>query len=322
MVPHPKVHPALITNAGAAFEGGKAVKGKDLTGLRFGKLTVLSPTEERVRNAIVWRCRCDCGNEILVESRRLKLGVTESCGCERSDREKARDLTGIRFGKLTVLGKSGNQAKDRNPLWLCRCDCGNMIETTKRRLVTGNSSSCGCGRTPPLKDWVGKRFGMLTVLSYVRKENGAHIWHCQCDCGNRVDVRQSNLQCGVTISCGCKRDPRKNMHFLDGTCVEMLRPEIMYKTNTSGVRGVYFNEKRNKWIAQIMFKKKCYYLGGYDTLSEAAKVRRLAEEKLFGNFLEWYEQEQIERTKCTKSNSRSDTPETTPSANDSEKSTK
>ena len=43
----------------------------------------------------------------------------------------------------------------------------------------------------------------------------------------------------------------------------MLRPELMYKTNTSGVRGVYYNKKRNKWIAQIMFKQKCYYLGGY-----------------------------------------------------------
>lgn len=48
------------------------MKYKDLTGLRIGKLTVLEPTEERVRSAVVWRCRCDCENEILVESRRLK----------------------------------------------------------------------------------------------------------------------------------------------------------------------------------------------------------------------------------------------------------
>lgn len=47
------------------------MKYKDLTGLRLGKLTVLEPTEERNRGAVVWKCRCDCGNVITVESRRL-----------------------------------------------------------------------------------------------------------------------------------------------------------------------------------------------------------------------------------------------------------
>ena len=133
------------------------MRGRDLTGLRIGKLTVLEPTDQRIRSAVVWRCRCDCGNEILVESRRLKPGVVYSCGCELSPDEAVRerkDLTGLRFGKLTVLGKSGNKAKDGNPLWLCQCECGRKIETTKRRLLTGNTRNCGCGKKPPLKDWV------------------------------------------------------------------------------------------------------------------------------------------------------------------------
>ena len=121
------------------------MKYKDLTGLRIGKLTVLEPTEERVRSAVVWRCRCDCGNEILVESRRLKPGVIYSCGCEKDPYADLKDLTGLRFGKLTVKVRSGNKTKDGNPLWLCQCECGNTIETTKRRLITGNTSSSGCG---------------------------------------------------------------------------------------------------------------------------------------------------------------------------------
>lgn len=267
------------------------MKGKDLTGMRIGKLTVISPTEERIRNAVVWCCRCDCGKEILVESRRLKPGVIYSCGCEKPVKEIGKDLAGMHFGKLTVLKKSGNKAKDGNSLWLCRCDCGNTIETTKRRLITGNTTSCGCGRKPPLKGWVGKRFGMLTVISYARKEKGFHVWHCQCDCGNFIDVRQSNLQNGTTTSCGCRRNPSKNMHYVDGTCVEKLRTNVMYSSNTSGVRGVYYSRPRGKWVAQIMFKKKCYYLGGYDTLETATKVRKIAEEKIFGDFLKWYETE-------------------------------
>ena len=264
------------------------MKYKDLTGLRIGKLTVLEPTEERVRSAVVWRCRCDCGNEILVESRRLKPGVIYSCGCEKDPYADLKDLTGLQFGKLTVKGRSGNKTKDGNPLWLCQCECGNTIETTKRRLITGNTSSCGCGKTPPLKDWIGKRFGKLTVLSYAKKEKGFHVWHCRCDCGNEVDVRQSNLQNGWTRICGCQRDPQKDLHYSNGTCLEMLRSDVVYKTNTSGVKGVYYSKKRDKWIAQIMFRQKCYYLGGYDRIEDAAEARAEAEEKIFGDFQRWY----------------------------------
>ena len=84
--------------------------------------------------------------------------------------------------------------------------------------------------------------------------------------------------------------------------MEMLRTETMYKTNTSGVRGVYYSTKRNKWIAQIMFKKKCYYLGGYDRLEDAAKVRAEAEEKIFGNFLKWYQEKYPDKKKETGQN--------------------
>ncbi|MDO4340732.1 MAG: hypothetical protein Q4C91_22055, partial [Eubacteriales bacterium] len=38
----------------------------------------------------------------------------------------------------------------------------------------------------------------------------------------------------------------------------------------------------------IMFKGRCYYLGGYSQIEEAAKARRQAEERIYGEFLEWY----------------------------------
>lgn len=264
---------------------------KDLAGLHLGRLTVLEPTEERIRGAVVWKCRCDCGNVITVESRRLKPGAIYSCGCGQPVDQPGKDLTGMRFGKLTVLGRSENKARDGNLLWRCRCDCGNVTETTRRRLLTGSVRSCGCGKRPPLKDLADRRFGMLTVVSYVGKDKGFHIWRCRCGCGKMTDVRQSNLLNGTTASCGCRRSPQKNLHYADGTCLELLKPDIMYKTNTSGVRGVYYSSKRKKWIAQIMFKKKCYYLGGYDRLEDAAEARAEAEEKVFGDFLKWYEEE-------------------------------
>ena len=84
-------------------------------------------------------------------------------------------------------------------------------------------------------------------------------------------------------------DPGRNLHYKYGTCLELLRPNLMYRTNTSGVKGVYYSKTRGKWIAQIMFRNKCYYLGGYDTIEDAAQARREAEKQVFGDFLHWYE---------------------------------
>lgn len=54
---------------------------RHLTGRRFGRLTVLRPTEERRDRQIVWLCRCDCGNTTLVRTNSLTCGNTRSCGC-------------------------------------------------------------------------------------------------------------------------------------------------------------------------------------------------------------------------------------------------
>jgi len=55
-------------------------KKLDLTGQRFGKLTVLRPAENKNKRT-TWRCRCDCGSECIVTTRNLRAGKTKSCGC-------------------------------------------------------------------------------------------------------------------------------------------------------------------------------------------------------------------------------------------------
>lgn len=58
----------------------------DLTGQRFGRLTVISQTDRRnTRGSIVWKCRCDCGKYVFVDGGPLKSGRTQSCGCLHRD---------------------------------------------------------------------------------------------------------------------------------------------------------------------------------------------------------------------------------------------
>ena len=57
-------------------------KKLDLTGQRYGKLTVLRPAEN-VGDRTAWLCKCDCGQETVVPTKRLRDGHRTSCGCDR-----------------------------------------------------------------------------------------------------------------------------------------------------------------------------------------------------------------------------------------------
>jgi len=61
---------------------------------------------------------------------------------------KSLNLTGKKFGRLTVLQMAGHRRYSSMciRLWLCRCDCGKSIKTITRSLISGNTRSCGCLR--------------------------------------------------------------------------------------------------------------------------------------------------------------------------------
>lgn len=59
------------------------MKFKDLTGLRFGRLFVVSVHSRPFRTT--WDCLCDCGNRTVVLGGNLRSGYTQSCGCLRRD---------------------------------------------------------------------------------------------------------------------------------------------------------------------------------------------------------------------------------------------
>lgn len=54
------------------------------------------------------------------------------------------DLTGQKFGSLTVLYRLHNSCNKYGVSWLCTCDCGNLVEVLSNGLRSGNTKSCGC----------------------------------------------------------------------------------------------------------------------------------------------------------------------------------
>lgn len=66
----------------------KMARSKDLTGARFGHLTVLEKTDKTQDRYCVWRCKCDCGNEAEVTEGSLVQGKSLSCGCLKRENQK------------------------------------------------------------------------------------------------------------------------------------------------------------------------------------------------------------------------------------------
>lgn len=57
---------------------------------------------------------------------------------------KKLDLTGQRFGRLTVLREEPQRDKYGRVMWICRCDCGNIVSVAGTDLRRGSTKSCGC----------------------------------------------------------------------------------------------------------------------------------------------------------------------------------
>ena len=223
----------------------------DLTGRKFGKLTVIKRTEDYVtpkgHHSVQWICKCDCGNEVIVSSGRLTAkNGTKSCGCFQKETVKLIGFKNKKYNTYDLSGESGigytlkgepfyfdleDYDKIKNYCW--RIDCNGYVITKKEGI-------------------------RLHKLLLDDAETIDHINH------KRHDNRKCNLRKATYSQNGMNRS--------------------ITKRNTSGVKGVSWYKSRNKWIAYISFNKRFINLGYFDNFNDAVKTRKEAEEKYFG---EW-----------------------------------
>lgn len=128
-----------------------------------------------------------------------------------------KDISGDRFGVLTARSMTGEKV-GTSMVWLCECDCGNLVECPLYKLRRGTSKSCGCLEVKGKgKDVQGSKFNKLTAISSTGKKgvSGDFIWECLCECGNSVEVPIGRLSSGSAYSCGCST--RMGKHNRTGT---------------------------------------------------------------------------------------------------------
>lgn len=190
------------------FTMGKPLK--DMTGMKFGMLTVVRRSDKNKGTGAAWHCVCDCENhtEVDVSGNQLRSGRTKSCGCIRNRPSKfINNISGQYFNGILVLGRDVTVGGSTR--WECLCHCGNKFSARQWKLRNLKVTSCGCLTSQIISkansaNLIGKKFGKLTVVKRLGSNKWRKfIWECLCDCGNTTSVPTDALVWGGIKSCGC-----------------------------------------------------------------------------------------------------------------------
>ena len=210
----------------------------DLTGQRFGKLTVLGIDENNKYNSskkIQWKCQCDCGNICYKTADSLKKPIKQGVkACSKTCGTLIPK--GTQFGRLTVL-----ELEEFPNKYKCQCSCGEIVIKNGEYLKSGHTKSCGCYRQEKMseiglqysikKDITGQRFGNLVAIEPTdKRQNKSIIWKCQCDCGNIHFASVNNLINGYVIHCSNCQTISKGENKIKQILIEAKIPFEQQKT--------------------------------------------------------------------------------------------
>lgn len=158
---------------------------KNEIGNTYGYLTVIERAPNSKDGRAMWKCKCKCGNEVIVSGKHLRSGNTKSCGCYHKERatqsnlSRGGDLTGKRFGKLVVLEEDGfvmGTNGKRRRLWKCQCDCGNICSIQHQYLQYGDTKSCGC-----INSVGNMTINRLLTLAHINFDTEYEFSDCICN---------------------------------------------------------------------------------------------------------------------------------------------
>ncbi len=228
---------------------------KDLTGQKFGKLTVIKYVGSNKNRHSLYLCKCDCNgdnSEKIIRGISLSNGATQSCGCIRKENtSKFNKETKKKYNTYDLTGEFGigyteegeefyfdleDYDKIKNHYWGMNKD---------GYLITGLDT--------------GEIIQMhRLIMGFPENMQIDHIYHIN------HDNRKSELRIATNSQNGMNKDISKN--------------------NTSGVKGVNYFKATGKWRARIVVDNKEIHLGYYDNFNVAVRIRKLAEKKYFGAY--------------------------------------
>lgn len=156
----------------------KGVWKVDLTGQKFGRLTVLQAAGQTKNGAFRWKCQCTCGQSKVVTGYSLQRGTTKSCGCLASEIVRKRNNASRKDRPWRVeMTSTRSQARYRKISF-------DLTVTDFQTLVTASCHYCGKKPGVPAKAVVLREAGVL-VGGIDRKDSslGYTLENCVPCCG-------------------------------------------------------------------------------------------------------------------------------------------
>ena len=292
----------------------------DLTGTRFGKLMVTrmaEPVYDKKGTRIYrWYCDCDCGTkDKIVSGAELRRGGAKSCGCLNKETPKNYiDLTGLRFGRLTVIKRVEDCVDKKGKMhlmWECKCDCGNLHIVRGKNLKDGVTKSCGCLKKElneqPKKTneydlsgeygigWTSNTnrefyfdledYDLIKQRTWNENSNG----YARCSIQgkevlmHRYILNVDDPQIVIDHKKHNTLDNRKSQLRITNTHCNTMNEKLAVN-NKSGVTGVCWEDESNTWHSYIWYEGNTIHLGRFNKFEDAVKARKEAEEKYFGEF--------------------------------------
>ena len=238
----------------------------DITGNKYGRLTVIRIGDPLIKKngkkENRWICKCDCGNpdEILVLGYNLKNGNTKSCGCLHYE-------NAVLQGRRNAI-ETGKRNKKYNIYDLSN-DYGIGYTTKGERFIFDKEDY----------DLIKDYCWYIDSNGYVVNKSSNHIllFH------RLVTNTLNNEDVQIDHIFHHKNDNRKSQLRIVSPSQNHMNKTIQ-SNNTSGYRGVWWDDRIHKWIAEIGAYGKKYYLGSFVDLDEAVIQRKIAERKYFGEF--------------------------------------
>ena len=257
-------------------------------------------------NDILWKCKCDCGKEIVTKSSYLVRGIKYSCGCKVKLSTRAEDLSGKRVGKLIVteLGEDlilPNGQRIRR--WKCKCDCGNETLVIHSRIKNELTKSCGCLIGKTSKNHKINKYEIIGDYAYISLPGTDKKAICDKDMIEKMQNyywRMSNFGYVVSHRMGkCIRMhglvigehnedliDHINRNKLDNRRENLRATSFevnaynrgLIKSNKSGYPGV--RKVNKKWRSTITVNRKNIHLGYFETKEKAILARKEAEKNI------------------------------------------
>lgn len=221
----------------------------DLTGQKFGLLTVLSRADNTIRPSgqVVtrWHCRCQCGTEKDIDSSELRKGKVQSCGC------LSRKLSSERKSKTNTYNLSGNVG----------------IGYT----VDGEQFYFDKEDYDKIKDY----YWRVSTNGYIINSKVGLLHRFIMNCPTEYDVDHIKSS---EINNNCK----SNLQLC--TVSQNISKKRMMKINSSGIIGVSWSKTKLKWLTRLNKENKCVYLCYFDNKDDAIKARLQAESKFYKEY--------------------------------------